>query len=74
MKKLIACSMALLCLLLCACGSYRADYGTGPEMMEPLESMMPNTEDGVVTDRDGVIEDNEDAARSTTVPNSTSRP
>ena len=73
MKKLIAYAMsaAMLCTLLCGCGSDQ--YGNGgaftttPSVAPqqdttavPTVSPMisPDVEDGIVTDRDGVIEDN----------------
>ena len=74
MKKLIAGGMAFFCLLLSACGSYRVDNGSTPETVMPIESMMPDPEDGIVKDEDGVIEENEDDARKTTVPEHTMRP
>ncbi len=71
MRKLIASAMALSCLLLCACGTMYADTDPRTDATMPIESMMPNTEDGVVTDRDGVIEDREEDAQQTAMPNRT---
>ena len=74
MKKLLASAMALSCLLLCACGM--ADYDTnridGTTM--PMESMMPEYEDGVVKDGDGVIEEREEDAQYTSAPERTAKP
>lgn len=74
MRKLIASAMALSCLLLSACGMMYADTDPGIDTPMPMESMMPNTEDGVVTDRDGVIEDREEDAQQTATPNRTANP
>ena len=74
MKKLLASAMALSCLLLCACGAMTADNGVGYETPMPMESMMPDPADGVVKDRDGVIEDKEEDAQHTAMPNRTANP
>ena len=46
---------AVLCLALSGCGSYRTDEDTVIASMPPV--LTPDADDGVVTDRDGVIED-----------------
>lgn len=74
MKKFIVSLMAFVCLFLCACGNMYDYSGTAPETQLPMESMMPDPEDGVVTDRDGVIEDNGDSVQHTPAPNRTANP
>ena len=74
MKKLIAGSLALICLFLCACGSYSFDNGAAPETAMPMESMMPDLEDGIVNDTDGIIEENDETPRRTEAPTNTNRP
>lgn len=73
MKKLIAYAMsaAMLCTLLCGCGSDQ--YGNGgaftttPSVAPQQDTtsvptvspmLTPDVEDGIVNDRDGIIEDN----------------
>ena len=61
MKKNLLCILfaVLLCLALCGCGSYRTDHGTVNGDMDLLPDVTPmvspDTNDGVVTDRDGII-------------------
>lgn len=74
MRKLIASAMALSCLLLCACGNTQLNGDMLPDTIPPVESMMPDYEDGVVEDNDGVIDENEGDSSRTTLPNSTARP
>ena len=74
MKKLIAGCLTVICLFLCACGSYRPNDGKTPESVPPMTTMMPDVEDGIVNDTDGVLEENEETARHTTAPNTTVRP
>lgn len=52
---------AVLCLALSGCGSYRTDEDMVIPSMPPV--LTPDADDGVVTDRDGVIEDR-DTGRS----------
>lgn len=65
MKKVIACvmSLALSCLLLCACGNDRMD-NTNPGVTalpnvtdNVLPSVSPDVNDGIVDDKDGIIDD-----------------
>ena len=76
MKKLTAALLAvvLLCSLLAGCGSRNMEDGTvagpsGSPMIAP--SMTPDLEDGVVDDRDGFIEDEEDRTGSAAGGNDT---
>ncbi len=46
---------AVLCVALSGCGSYRTDEDMVIPSMPPV--LTPDADDGVVTDRDGVIED-----------------
>ncbi len=75
MKKYILCAMTVpvLCALLCGCGSDRmGNDNTVLETpivspyVEPSTSPMvsPDIEDGVVEDRDGIIEEEEDHSTS----------
>ena len=73
MKKLIAYAMtaAMLCTLLCGCGSDQYGNGgayTGTPSVAPQQDttsvptvspmITPDVEDGIVNDRDGIIGDN----------------
>ena len=55
-KRLISGILAaVLCLALSGCGSYRADGDMVISTVPPV--LTPDTDDGVVEDRDGLIED-----------------
>ncbi len=86
MKKLIAGSLAAICLFLCACGSYRDMTDTTPGTMPPtmedttpetmpptMEDMMPDTEDGIVEDNDGLIEEDDNETERSKQADSTNR-
>ena len=74
MRRFIVSLTAFVCLFLCACGNMRDYSGTMPDTQVPVESMIPDPEDGYVTDRDGVIEDNEKDAQHTAAPDITKNP
>ncbi|MBQ6403788.1 MAG: hypothetical protein IJI27_07775 [Oscillospiraceae bacterium] len=74
MRKLIASATALICLFLCACGTMYADTDPRTDTTMPMESMMPDIEDGVVKDQDGVIEDREKDAQQSAAPERTANP
>ena len=74
MKKLLISMMTLSCLLLCACGDMHTDNTILPDSMMPMESMMPDVEDGIVRDEDGEIEEREEAETTSPAPGSTARP
>ena len=70
MKRLILLALALVfaCLALCGCGGIRNDMSaqkpsvTMDLIPEPSPVITPDLDDGVVTDRDGVIEEREPGA------------
>ena len=70
MKRTIcfACVFAVLCALLCGCGSFREEMpvhtpaATMDLMPEISPVLTPDAQDGLVTDRDGVIGDRDPAA------------
>lgn len=65
MKKLMVCLIiaAVLTAALCGCGSDMVDDGSYNAVATPsvtaAPDMTPDIEDGIVTDRDGMIEDND---------------
>ncbi len=67
MKKLILLALALVlsCLVLCGCGGLRGEtpmqtqMPTMDLMPEISPVLTPDMDDGLVTDRDGLIEDRE---------------
>ena len=81
MKKsiCIVMSIAVVGMMLCGCGMYRTDGDVVVEtpfvspIIEPEMSpiISPDVEDGIVDDRDGIIED-DDADRDNTGSNSNS--
>ena len=74
MRRFIVSLTAFVCVFLCACGNMRDYSGVWPDAQAPVESMIPDPEDGYVTDRDGVIEENEKDARNTAAPDITKNP
>ena len=70
MKRTIcfACVFAVLCTLLCGCGSFRDELpvhtpaATMDLLPEISPVLTPDMQDGLVTDRDGVIGDRDPAA------------
>lgn len=55
-KRMISVILAaLLCMALSGCGSYRTDEDMVIPSMPPV--LTPDADDGVVTDRNGIIED-----------------
>ena len=79
MKRSMALFLAaaLLALLLTGCGELRTDKPDatatpGPEITVIPESMMPKPEDGVVTDGNGVIGDENRVSGAVGTPGSTS--
>lgn len=67
-NDLFACVFAVLCALLCGCGSFRDELpvhtpaATMDLLPEISPVLTPDMQDGLVTDRDGVIGDRDPAA------------
>ena len=85
MKNIISCVMgvALAALLLCGCGMDRMDNETlvvetpyvSPSMAPSASPMVtPDIEDGIVDDRDGIIEEERDKRSGTKQDSTTSSP
>ena len=68
MKKTLGCvvAMTLLLSLLVGCGEMGRKDGVLPtvEPTAPITSMMPDVTDGVVTDDDGIIDDQDTEHRT----------
>ena len=75
MKKSIAivCAFALICAVLCGCGEMRADGKPAYESPAPAVTVTPeitpmptpDVNDGIVKDKDGVIEDRDTGSAGT---------